>query len=308
MNAKAYDKQLTFDRQQVTFNGTQQNDTVIFDDTIYYSDWRNNVDNEIDIYSFNLKTKTESPVVLRHGLKAPAAANNNYLIYNEYLGTNNWYDIRILNLKTGEDKVILEGSDNQFAWDLYHNWLTYTVGFGATDTYLYNINTGESIFLSNNAQRPKIWGDTVVWVESAGGGSANAVGYNLRNNTKYYLPSTSNGKQSWPDIYKEEVVWEGMYDEQGIFLKDLRTGEETKIANTGDAPAIWGDFVTWVDISSGNHDVFAYDMKTGDTVQLSNFGAEQPSSTIPAIYKNTIAWMSWTTGNGDIYAAELSRK
>ena len=44
---------------------------------------------------------------------------------------------------------------------------------------------------------------------------------------------------------------------------------------------------------------------TGEIVEVSNDGPQQPSPTVPNIWENTVVWMSWHTGNGDIYGATL---
>lgn len=298
-------KNLTFNKWRVTTSKMAQTEPVIYKDSVYFRLVESNIQSNIWIH--NLKINEEYPVIEKLGEELPVAADNNWLLHNDYNSTSpeNWYDVNLLNLKTGEDILIAGGPENQVAQDLYGNYVIYNVGFAWPDLYLYNIKTGENQFIAHEAIRPRIWGDTIVWIHSFGFGYATVWSYDLKTGETSQVPSDTDRNETWPDIYKGAVVWQG----SGIFYKDLKTGEEKKISDSGENPIIWGDFIAWVQADeTGSYNIYAYDIKTGTSAKISDDGTSGSSSRNPYIYKNTLVWQSAVTGQIDIYAAELNRK
>lgn len=300
----------TFTRWQVTTSASKQTNPVMSGSSVYWRQWYSG--SESNIWTQDLQTKQEHQVVGRTTEKTPVAASGDYLLYHESIeGDANWYDTSIYNTITGEDRLIASGPDNQVTHDIWDNKVLYTTGFALPDLYLYDINTSQSTFVAHEVIRPRIWGDTVVWMESAGGGYANVVGYNLKTSTKYYIPNVSDGRQSYPNIWQDRVVWKEGVDRTGIFYKNLTTGEERKIADNGEYPLIWGDFVAWSqDDGSGLYDIYAHNLTTGVTLKVSDDSSQtsgwEPFGG-PYLYESTLLWTSGgANGYGNIFAAQLN--
>lgn len=292
-----------FKRVQVTSDPLKQSEPVVCGATIFYRHWLSGT--ESNIWAKNILTKKEYPVIERVSEKMPVAASNEWLLYNEYISEDNWYDVFLYNRITGEDIAIATGSENQVAADLWGNYVIYNTGFTWPDLYLYNIQTKETKFIASEAIRPRIWGNTIVWIHSFGFGYATVWGYNLQTGETGQVPTSTDRNETWPDIYKNTVVWQGA----GIYYKNLRTGEEVQIAAQGENPVIWGDFIAWVQgDETGPFNIYAYDIVTKQTLKISDDGATESSSRMPYINKNVVAWMSGATGQSDIYAALLYRK
>lgn len=307
LNVKAKPtKNFTFKRWQITTSSSAQTEPIIHGDKVYFRLVESNI--QSNIWAQDLKTKKEYPVVEKSGEELPVAANNQWLVHNDYNSDNpeNWYDIYLYNLQTGEDIPIAIGPENQVAQDLWGNYLIYNTGFTWPDLYLYNIKTGEHKFIAHEAIRPRIWGETIVWIKSFGFGYATVESYNLKTGVITRVPSTTDNNQSWPDIYQDMIVWHGMNDRLGIFYKNIRTGEERKISDSGENPIIWGNFIAWIQAdTTGPYNIYAYDIETGTSAKISDDGTTGSSSRAPYIDRNILVWMSGAVGNSDIYGAKL---
>jgi len=285
---------LTFEKWQITHEFQQQNGPIVYGNTVVWADWRDLFGQAIDIWGYNFDTQEEFPIITRPGDQRPEAINRKYILYSDIPAPSE-SDVRLYNRETGEDFTIADGSDNQTAGGISGANIIYVVGSAVGDLYVYNLNHKEAKFITNNVSVPRISGHKIVWYYG------NSIhGYDLSKKDFFEI---TNGFASTPDIYQNNVVWRGS---DGIYYKNLKTNSIKKIADQGSWPRISNKFITWVqDDGIGAHNIYAYDLKTGQTVQVSNDGPQQPSPTIPSIWRDTIVWMSWHTGNGDVYAAKL---
>lgn len=296
-------KNFTFTRTQVTSDDYKQTFPVVNQNTIFWSQYISAT--ESDIYSKNRLTGTISPLIERVGDKIPIASTDTWLLYHQYIDETNWYDVYIYNLTTGEDRLIASGPDNQTAEDIYGNYVVYNNGFSWQSAYLYNIKTGLTKLIATEAIRPRMWGNTIVWIHSFGGGYATVWSYNLKTAKTAQVPSSLAQNETWPDIWQDKVVWQGA----GIYFKDLKTDKEVKISESGENPIISNDFVTWVQSdSTGIYNIYGYDIKSGQTLKISDDGLIDSASRMAHMYQNTVVWTSGTTGQGDIWQANLLRQ
>lgn len=90
----------------------------------------------------------------------------------------------------------------------------------------------------------------------------------------------------------------------------LAEGTETQItsnkADQGNS-AIYGNIIVWVDSrngdSSGNTDIYAYNISSGEEMRITSNKSLKFS---PVIYEDRIAWEDFRNGNWDIYVYNLS--
>lgn len=300
----------TFTKWQVTTSELKQTSPVMSGNSVYWRQWYSG--SESNIWTQDLQTKQERPIVERLTEKTPVASSGDYLLYHESIeGDPNWYDTSLYNTATREDILIALGPENQVAHDIWNNKVIYTTGFAWPDSYLYDINTGETRLLANEAIRPRIWGNTAVWIKSYGFGYSTVVSCNLQTGEITQVPTANDHNQSLPDIYQDKVVWSGLNDNLGIFYKNLTTGEERKIADSGEYPVIWGDFIAWNQADdTGVYNIYAYSISSGETLKVSDNESQtwawEPYGA-PYLYENTVLWTSGSiNGYGNIFAAQLN--
>lgn len=155
------------------------------------------------------------------------------------------------------------------------------------------------ICTSGSSSYPQISGDTVVWTANRTG-ATNVYGYDLSIKTEFSVyPSSS--LQLYPAISGDIAVWSG----DPICAFNLATG--TPIATPTDFrwfPAIAGSVVVWEGRLAGTSDIFAYNLSTETTTQVSASGFASK----PAISGNTVVWSDTRSGNSDIYGYDLAAK
>ena len=111
-----------------------------------------------------------------------------------------------------------------------------------------------------------------------------------------------------PDIYGNYVVYTNNYsieqDPQNnvIYLYNLSSHNETKIANVHSSPAIYGTKVVWFQADTNNgYDIKKYDIFTQETSTLTTANSSISESELD-IYGNTIVW----AGSGNVYMYNLA--
>jgi len=91
--------------------------------------------------------------------------------------------------------------------------------------------------------------------------------------------TTDSGNQDDPAIYKDKIVFE----DSGISMYDLSTGQKTRISSSGRDPAIYGDKIVW-----GGRGLYMYDLSTGQGREL--FSSASGEITDVSIWKDKIAY------------------
>ena len=292
---------------QITSTGVQENTPLIFEDLVVY---RRHGTPDVDLFGYNLGTGEEFPLVQKPGTQGISGLFGRYLVYIDN------GDVRLLNVDTGEDVLVAGGPETEYGGGMYGDLVTYTTNAsssgGVGDLYVYNIGTGEREFIDSNASGPRIWGHNVVWYYGLGSGYYNIKGYDLQKQEFFEISSVNNGYQQTPDINGSDVVWtDGRDGKSAIYEKNLDTGKESlvyEVSASGQLgrPVIADRYIAWVhNRGVGAHDIFVQNRITGEIIEVSNDGPQQPSPTVPDIWEDTVVWMSWHTGNGDIYGATL---
>ena len=225
-------------------------------------------------------------------------------------------DIRMYNIKTGEDTLVAGASGAQTSGVTNGQYVIYIDGGACGSLKAYKIKDGTTSTISNTACHPvRISGNIIVWPYAAAGGT-NIYGYDLKSSMPFDVITDPDFQES-PNIFNNRVVWVhyttgALGDYNGIRMKDLKTGEITtiyeSITSTLQWPAVSNKYVVWSQ-SSAQHvgGVSGYNLKTGEVFEVQEQGSHQNSHTMTDIWRNTAVWMSFRTGNGDIYGAEFSK-
>lgn len=163
----------------------------------------------------------------------------------------------------------MDGANPQFAPSIDGNILAYKEFDGSSwDVYVSNIETGITKRLT----------------EAGGDG-----------------PSVDKGKVVY--LAREE-------GEYHAYVYDTRKDEAIRISTT---PSQWvdisGDTVVWSDNRepANANDVFAFDLKSGNTTQITDDRFDQQN---PSIYKNLVVWSDNRGGNGnlDIFVYDMKTR
>ena len=227
-------------------------------------------------------------------------------------------DIWVLDIETGEQRRITEEpakrsglrvSGHRLVWmdnrnEMREHYTHY-------DIFAYDLETDEEIEVAvapGSQMSPAIYGDIVVWADNrdsptmgttkAGCGNCpenrfDIYMYNFETGQELVLDDTG-GHNSQPDVHGRLVVWVG-YDGQGdhaIYVHDIDTGEKS-IVDTPDMGRVYRTLVSehhvvWTvgwpcDVvmyppPEQDTGVFAYDLRTAEVRQLSNY--VEPSITL----------------------------
>lgn len=135
---------------------------------------------------------------------------------------------------------------------------------------------------SNNEikERPRISGDKIVWADDRNdvvNQKSDIWLYDLSTNLETRISTTSNTKNTNPDISGNRVVWEESdppYTSADIVLYDIPTRTITRITNDQwdhRHPAISGNRIVWDDnrdYQTSGLDIYSYNIKTGVTSRI----------------------------------------
>ncbi len=300
-------KAISVNTFQVTTDGSQQKDAFVYKDLIAY-------DSLSDIWEYNLETKENFPIIQKDGQQYITHLYKNLIVYQDIPPDSGDGDIRIYNVKTGKDTLIIGEPNTYSSGGTNGEYVIYLDGGACGSLYTYHIRRNKTEHIVDNVCSPKISDNIVYWGEGALGGS-NIRGYDLRRN-QFLDIAVEDGFQESADIYGDNVVWyqydSGNYGTyQAIMMKNLRTGKRKVIYETNtnslQYPSISNRYVVWSESPSANvNTIKAADLKTDEVFELQELGSNQNSHTTTSIWKNTAAWGSSRTGNGDIYASQIS--
>jgi len=293
---------------QVTTDGSQQKDAFVYKDLIAYDSLSN-------IWGYNLETQENFPIVQRDGQQYITHLYKNFVVYQDIPPDSDSGDIRLYNVKTGKDTLIIGEPNSYSSGGTNGDYVIYLDGGACGSLYAYHLHKNQTQHIVDNVCSPKISDDIVYWGEGAPGGS-DIRGYDLKR--KQFLDiAVEDGFQESAQIYGNNVVWyqyvSGNYGTyQAIVMKNLKTGKRKVIYETNtnslQNPSISNKYVVWSESPSMHvNSVKAADLKTGEVFELQEAGPHQNSHTATSIWKDTAAWMSWRTGNGDIYASVIQK-
>lgn len=163
---------------------------------------------------------------------------------------------------------------------------------------------GRKVAGGGTGQRyPSVSGDRIVWEENRNM-SPDICLFDLSTGVTTAL--TDDPADQWmPVVHGEHVVW---YDARSgstdICLYAIETGSETFLSCspvTRWKPALSERYVVWEE-STGNGDIWLYDIRSGERRQITGNGDRQ---TYPSISGSRIIWEDYRNGAPDIYLFDL---
>lgn len=305
---------VTVNTFQVTTDGSQQKDPIVYKDLVAYTNFGGT--GGIDIWLYNLKTKQNSPIITKLGQQFLTSFYKGFIIYDDFDESTQRYSVRLYNMKTKEDTLIAGGSTSHSGGVTNGKYVIYLDSGACGQIHAYNLKKKTDEVISPGGCQPlRISDDVAIWGYGALGGS-NIYGYDLQKKLPMDIVTDANFQES-PNIFGDNVVYVeyttgSIGDYQAIKMKNIRSGiKKTIYESTTSAvqwPSISDKYVVWSEAPVAHvNSVKAADLKTGEVFEVQAPGPHQNSHTTTSIWKETAAWMSWRTGNGDIYEADIHK-
>jgi beta propeller repeat protein len=182
--------------------------------------------------------------------------------------------IYLYDVGTKQEKVIVPVASDEYCSSPIVNgdhivWSkqTGTGGSYVSDTYLYDIATGQTTKLSTGGKAgvEDISGDVVVWSELQG-----IFMYDLKTQKMTHV--TQDGKANSPAIYGNRIVYvvsdaAGDRANTDVYMYDISTAKTTRIttSKTAYSPSIYKDKIAYADsrkdpINHEDADIYLYDL------------------------------------------------
>src|SRR3989344_7321996 len=230
---------------QVTTDGSQQKDAFVYKDLIAY-------DSLSDIWGYNRETHENYPIIQRDGQQYITDLYNSLIVYQEIPPDSGNGDIRLFNIKTGQDSLIIGEPNSYSSGGTNGEYVIYLDGGACGSLYALHMRRNKTEHIVDNVCSPKISDNVVYWCEGAPGGS-DIRGYDLRRN-KFLDIAVEDGFQESANIFGNTVVWyqydSGNYGTyQAIVMKNLKTGKSEVVYETNtnslQAPSISNKYIVW---------------------------------------------------------------
>lgn len=293
---------------QITNTPYQETHSLIYGNMVVYTTFGGV--GGIDIWGYDLETKTNFPIIEKTGQQWVDHLYKNWLVYEDFDGSSQTYDIRLYNLKTKKDELITPGSSSYSSGSTNGKEIVFLDGGACGQLMVYTIKTKVTKKLADDVCIPKVSNRFVIWSgrEPSGPG---IYGYDLIKD-EYIEVNTGEGFADTIDIYKNKVVWMTYTGSRyRIMIKNLVNGKVRTLLDTTDYyvnyPAVSERYVVWgKSLVADTAGVEGIDLKTDQIFEIYPQGPHQNTNLAPAIWKNIAVWGAWRTGNGDIYGSILN--
>lgn len=188
---------LSFIKEQITDTSVQENAPIVNNNIVVY---RRHYSPDVDIFKYDLKTKEESILVQRSGHQSPVQLFGNYLLYNEEVA-NDDTNVRVKNIKTGEDFPIIEDAGYQIGGGIWGDKVAYINDYNCGQLSIYSISQKTHTDTPYTAcQIMRMSGNFIVWEQNY-----NIYGYNIESGQKFDIATTSDD-ETMPNIFADSVV------------------------------------------------------------------------------------------------------
>ncbi len=293
--------------------------------------WEDDRDNVSNIYAKDLATGQETLVATGVSLRGKPVTNGKSVAWEDDRGGHS--DIYVKNLRdsASQERVLAGGPGDQRKPEVSGNTLIWESknSSGKWEIYSHDLTSQSPpasqpvITGSGIHTNPVISGDIVVWQaetrRSDGTVTSNIYAKNLATGEVFHV-SASDKYQDQPAISGNIVVWrqEAVADYtifgRDLYGMDLHNGKVFEITpdpagTSADqvSPAISGTVVVWEDHRNGKAEVWARDLKTGNSFLVA---ASNEPQTSPAISGEVIVWESQYQGEPNfgrynVYGAEV---
>ncbi|RPJ79094.1 MAG: hypothetical protein EHM20_02285 [Alphaproteobacteria bacterium] len=183
------------------------------------------------------------------------------------------------------------------------------------DVHAYDLTTGKRTDINGHAAdgQTHAHGNKVVWTGDMGDAVYTydvSTGNETMIASERRAPTMIASERYGPDIYGNYIVYtnSNYYSDQdqknnSIYLYDLNTSSETKIATVHGYPAIYDKTVVWSQANnSGGYDICMYDICTHQTSTITTTNSSSYESRELDIYGNVVVWIE----SGNLYMYDIA--
>lgn len=185
-----------------------------------------------------------------------------------------------------DDDTTPQISNGKVVWAKYDN-------VSESDVYLYDITTGVTTKLADNAVSPQIDNDKVIWTTTTDGDSEIFL-YDIATESTLQI-TNNNVSDNTADLNDGKIVWMqgGDGEDTEIFLYDITSGITSQITDNSyydNNPYISGDNILFDRLEDPNWEVFYYNIPTGVTTKITDSNDAYTEDFAMQIDNNTILW------------------
>lgn len=289
----------------VSPNVGDQQAAAIYGDIVVWEDYRNEAATKGDIYCFDLRTLTESPVCVLPGEQWMPAIYGDTIVWQDARNTPTsltLFDIYSYSVSSHAESPVSVNPRTKWNPAIFGSRVVWEERASGSNYDIKSIlldQTGAVTACAavNGQYEAAIYGDTVVWQDFRSGTNDDIYSYNLSTGVETPVCTAAND-QIFPEIWGTKVVWEDYRSGSHIYMKDLATGVETKLTSvTSDkwAPSISGKYVVWQDKRNGNWDLYMYNLATGVESPLIVCPGDQQ---FPRVHGDKVAFQCGSCGSG----------
>ena len=184
------------------------------------------------------------------------------------------------------------------------------------DIYMYNLETNSEMPITTSSEfcyGAAIQGDRIVWLE--GHYQSSIMLYNITTGETTQLTTNLSGRPGALNIWGDIIVWEssGVGVSNDIYYYDIQKDNVTQLTNSEHAqcPDVCENYIVWFEYRNyQRHDIFMYNVATGEETQITDDGELQ---TLPSISGGKIVWVDYRnndgmdeSGDSDIYMYDIA--
>jgi putative cell wall-binding protein len=214
------------------------------------------------IYLYDLSTGTNTP------LTTGSAGQGSYdpsihgtrAVWQSFEDDPSDGDIFGHDLVGGATGVLAGGPGTQAYPDVFGDRVVYEdygVPAADADIHMFDLTDGTETKITDrdagtkwddNQYDPRIWGDTVVWVDYRNPDD-DVYAYHIADGTEQQI-TAGNADQDYPTVFRELITFDDARNNYNVYLHDMRDGMEYPLTSaTGfqEDSSVWGNKVAWED-------------------------------------------------------------
>lgn len=252
------------------------------------------------IYVYDLDTKKDI-AISSSAASHPAISGSKLVWHDESTGVPR---LTVYDLETGARSYITKDVDSDSIPAIYGNRIVWSAN---SSVYMRDISTSTQTRIAGGND-PGIYDNKIVY--SFGTADNTPQIYIYDTITESSIDVSQYGDNYYPRIYGNKIIWSDFYTRLGNIRMyntateqqiEVTTGDDMTGYDTGGSIDIDGDKLVYLkhndlaDMESG--DVYAYDITTGQSTQLSSGNTAQT----PVISGNVVVW----SDSGSIHMISL---
>jgi hypothetical protein len=226
----------------------------------------------------------ESPVTEADGNQLTPVLSGRWIAWNAF-DEGGSYDIRAMDLSTGQEFLVAGGPGYQWQQAIDGDWIVWATYQGPVCALNLADSVSPSgptapIVIDDAGADPSISGDIIAWAHLRGGDFWDIYAYSLSTGETLPVCVGQPYDRGYPKVGGDTIAWldhrrdYGDYPQEGdIYAYDVARAEEIPVCILGDSGrpsreiAVEVDLVVWADFRSDGS-IYAYDLSAGMEIPI----------------------------------------